>query len=290
MESKILIPTKNIGINGTLLSPILIEKVPLCIIIPGSGPTDRDGNNSFMKNNSLKYLAEDLASNSIATYRYDKSVVSYLKNKSTKIDSLTFDDFINEAVEVITYFKSQKQYSKIIIVGHSQGSLVGMIASKKLADGFISLEGAGRTIDLILSEQIEKQAPYLKDEVTRILAELKKGNTVNDVNPLLNSLFNKKVQPFLISWIKFDPQLEIKKLTCKSLIINGSKDIQISNLDAELLQKASKNSQFEIIEHMNHILKEVKGDLNENMATYNNPNLPNMKELSTIITTFVNRI
>ena len=289
-ETELSISTNSETINGTLLNPISTDKTPLIILIPGSGPTDRDGNNAMMKNNSLKFLAENLIKKNIATYRYDKSVLSFTKDDKEKIDSLTLDVFINEAKSVISYFKKEPNYSKIIVAGHSQGSLVGMIAANNTADGFISLAGAGRSIDNILIEQIEKQAPFLKEDTEKILAELTKGNTVDDFNPMLNSLFNKSVQPFLISWIKFSPQEEIKKLTIPVLVINGLKDIQVSSTEAELLHKANKNSQLYLIKNMNHLFKEIKGDINENMGSYNNPNLPVMEELTTIITTFTNGI
>lgn len=288
-ETEIAIPTNSVTINGTLLSPNSTEMIPLVILIPGSGPTDRNGNNISMKNNSLKFLAEDLAKENIAVYRYDKSVLSFTKEDQEKIDSLTFDTFIQEAQSVISYFKNTNKYSKIIVAGHSQGSLVGMIAAQNNTDLFISLEGAGRTIDEILVEQIGVQAPFLKEETQRVLTELKAGKIVEDFNPMLISLFNKSVQPFLISWIKYNPQNEIKKLTIPVLVINGTKDIQVGISDAELLHEASKNSNMEIIEGMNHIFKEIKGDMNENMLSYTNPDLPIMKILTEIISTFIKK-
>lgn len=288
-ETEIAVSTNSVTINGTLLTPNSKEKIPLVILIPGSGPTNRDGNNVSMKNNSLKFLAEQIAQENIAVYRYDKSVLSFTKEDKEKVDSLTFETFINEAKAVISYFKNTNSYSKIIVAGHSQGSLVGMIAAQNTADAFISLEGAGRTIDEILVEQINLQAPFLKEETQRVLTELKNGKTVEEFNPMLISLFNKSVQPFLISWIKYDPQEEIKKLKIPVLIINGSKDIQVNISDAKLLKEANENSQLVIIEGMNHIFKEIKGELNENMLSYTNPDLPVMKALSEIISTFVKK-
>jgi pimeloyl-ACP methyl ester carboxylesterase len=290
IEQEVFIPTNSVTIHGTLINPILKGKKPLIILIPGSGPTDRNGNNVAMKNNSLKYLAEKLNENNIASYRFDKSVLSFSKEQLASADTLTFESFINDSKAVISYFKNLKKYSKIIVAGHSQGSLVGMIASNNKADAFISLAGAGRSIDEILIEQIGKQAPFLITDTEKVLNELKKGNTVEEFNPMLVSLFNKSVQPFLISWIKYNPQEEIKKLTIPILIINGSKDIQVSNLDAELLHKSNPNSQLKIIAEMNHIFKEIKGDTTENMSSYNNPDLPIKQELLTIITTFVNEL
>ncbi len=289
-SNELSIPTEFETIHGTLLTPETVTKSALVIIIPGSGPTDRNGNNVAMKNNSLKFLAEALAGKEIASYRFDKSILSYGKDDKAKIDSLTFEVFISEAKSVVAYFKDAANFSKIIIAGHSQGSLVGMVVAQNNADGFISLAGAGRSIDVLLIEQIEKQAPFLKEETERVLAELKKGNTVDDFNQMLVSLFNKQVQPFLISWIKYDPQEELKKLKIPVLIVNGSKDIQTSTTDAELLHKATENSQLELIENMNHLFKEIKGDINENMLSYTNPELSVMVELINVISTFVNEI
>ncbi len=281
------IPTSSATIKGTLLTPVSSNKNILVILIPGSGPTDRDGNNTAMKNNSLKFLAEALTEKNIATYRYDKSVLSIDK---TQIDSLKFDTFVNEAKSVVNYFKEKNKYAKIIIAGHSQGSLVGIIASEKNVDGFISLAGAGRTIDQVIITQIEKQAPYLKEETIRILADLKKGYTVDNVNPMLLSLFNKQVQPFIISWVKYSPTKEISKLKIPVLIINGTKDLQVPVNDAKLLHQAAVNSKIEIIENMNHLFKEIKGDASENILSYNNPTIPVSVVLINRILTFVNKI
>ena len=292
VETEIDIPVNSATIKGTLLKPTVSKKVPLVILIPGSGPTDRNGNNSMMTNNSLKFLAEKLADNTIATYRYDKSVLSFTKDDLKKIDSLKFENFINEAKSVIQYFKNSNNFSKIIVAGHSQGSLVGMVASENNSNinAYISLEGAGRPIDEILIEQIGKQAPLLKDETVRVLDSLKKGKTVANFNTMLNSLFKKSVQPFIISWIRYNPQKEIKKLNIPILIINGTNDIQVGTIDAELLQKANPASKLVYIENMNHIFKEIKGDNNENIKSYNNPNLPVMPELVLKITDFINEL
>lgn len=288
--SEVDIPTTSVTIKGTLLSPIEVKNKPLVILIPGSGPTDRDGNNAFMKNNSLKLLAEALSENNIATYRYDKSVLSLSKKDTLEIKNLTLNTFILEAKTVIKYFKNQPSFSKIIVAGHSQGSLVGMIASKNEADAFISLEGAGRTIDKIIISQIQTQAPYLKDETIRILNELKKGKLVTDYNPMLASLFNKTIQPFLISWINYNPQLEIKKLKIPVLIIQGTADIQTSVQDGILLSQSVPQATFDTISKMNHLFKIIKGNILENKLSYNNPSLPISDKLTQKIVKFINEL
>lgn len=276
-------------IKGTLLTPNNIKKIPLVIFIAGSGPTDRNGNSGMLKNNSLKFLAEDLAEQNIASYRFDKSFLTTSKIEGFKEENLRFEDEVEEVKELVEHFRKNKSFSKIYLIGHSQGSLVGILASKKSVDGLISIAGAGRPIDVVITEQIEKQAPFLKDETIKILEELKNGRIVEEVNPYLIALFRKSVQPFLISWIKYNPQIEIHQLKIPVLIINGTKDIQVPASDAELLKEANLDAELVIIENMNHLFKKIEGDMIENQQSYTNPNLPVMPELTRAITTFINK-
>ncbi len=288
---EINIPSEKVTVNGTLLALDSTVKVPLVIIIPGSGANDRDGNQVAAKGNYLKFLAEGLAQHKIATYRYDKSAIALLKKEGFKEEDVDFDDFVNDAIAVVNYFKDKEQFSKIIIAGHSQGSLVGMIASKSRADAFISIAGAGRQIDEILIEQVVKQSPMFEKDLIKTFDSLRLGKIDEDFNPMLMSIFRKSLQPFWISWIKYNPQEEIKKLNIPILIINGTRDIQVPVSDAELLHKATSKSELLIIEDMNHVFKEVKTDaISENIATYSNAELAIKEELITEIAKFVTQI
>ena len=275
-------------LNGSLYTPIKApKKANLVILIAGSGPTNRDGNQIGLTNNSLKLLAEALASNGIAVYSYDKRIFAQMASGKLDEASLTFDDFIEDAIDVIDYFKNQKKYHSITIAGHSEGALIGLVAANGNANAYISIAGAGRPIDEVLLEQIGKQAPFLKEEVEKNLATLKIGNTFELKNQMLASLFRASVQPYMISWIKYHPQNEIKKLQIPTLLINGDKDIQVSVQDAQLLQQAKPDAQLQIIPNMNHIFKVIQGDDAENKASYTNPELPICNELTSIITTFI---
>jgi pimeloyl-ACP methyl ester carboxylesterase len=286
--------TEEINVNalipGTLYTPNTSKKTELIILIAGSGPTDRNGNQPGVSNNSLKFLAEGLAKNNYAVYNYDKRPVVEMRSGEIDESKLSFDILIQDVKDIVSYFKAKKQFNKIVIAGHSEGSLIGMNAALPDANAFISLAGAGRPIDEILIEQIGSRAPMLKEETAKGLESLKKGQTFELKNPMLASLFRASVQPYIISWLKHNPQEEIKKLQIPILIVNGTKDIQISTQDAELLHKANPKSELVLIQNMNHIFKEIKGDDAENMATYTNPNLPVMPELIEKITTFLKKI
>lgn len=280
--------TINTLLKGALYTPLnQSNKTNLVILIAGSGPTDRDGNQKGMSNNSLKKLSEELAKKENAVFSYDKRIFAQMAAGTLNEASLSFDDFIKDAKEVIAYFKNQKKYNKIIIAGHSEGALIGMVAANGNADAYISLAGAGRPIDEVLLEQIGKQAPFLKEEVQKNLEILKSGKTFENKNQMLAALFRESVQPYMISWIKYNPQNEIKKIQIPVLIINGDKDLQVTVADAEALKQAKPEAKLEIITNMNHVFKEIKGGEAENQAAYTNPDLPVTEGLTTAINLFI---
>ena len=273
-------------VDGTLLTPNNTTNPKLAIIIAGSGPTDRNGNQNFLKNNSLKKLAEGLSKNGIATFRYDKRVVKQIKQGSFNND-IVFDDFIKDATDVINFFKMQNRFSGIYVIGHSQGSLVGMVASKENVDGFISLAGAGQNIGDVIIEQVNKTAPMLKTDTERVVGILKEGKTTNDYPMALASMFNKDIQPFMINWMSYNPVEVLKDLQIPILIINGTKDLQVSTEEAKLLKNANENAQLKIIDKMNHVLFIIEGDDLENSKSYNEANRSISPSLVDDITSFI---
>jgi uncharacterized protein len=285
----IVLETKTGKIRGTILNPETRSIVPVVLIISGSGPTDRDGNNTMMKNNSLKMLAEELLKNNIATVRYDKRGIAESKDAGTEEKDMRFDDLVSDATEWIKLLKADTRFSKVIVVGHSEGSLLGMIASKNAgADAFISIAGAGQSADAILKEQLKSQPESVTNTCYPIIDSLKKGKTVDGVPQMLYSLFRPSVQPYMISWFKYDPRVELKKLTSPILILQGTTDIQVSKEDAQSLFNANNKSEYHLIKGMNHILKEVEEDRQKNIATYSNPDLPIKPELVTDVVNFIN--
>jgi len=276
----------NKHIDGTLLSPNNVKKPNLAIIIAGSGPTARDGNQNFLKNNSLKKLAVNLTNNNIATYRYDKRIVKQLK--SNNLDkNIIFDHFVTDAKSVIDYFKSTKNFNKIYVIGHSQGSLVGMLAAKDRADGFISLAGAGQSIDQVIIEQVNKTAPNFTEDTKRIFKTLKEGKTTTDYPMALSSIFNIEIQKFMINWMKYNPTEVLSTLNIPILVINGTKDLQVSETEAKLLKEANKDATLKIIENMNHVLVTIEGDDLENSKSYAETQRPIAEGLIDTITNFI---
>ncbi|WP_343696773.1 alpha/beta hydrolase [Flavobacterium sp.] len=274
---------------GTLTVPNEVKKCPVALIIAGSGPTDRNGNNPMMKNNSLKMLAEALAKNGIASLRFDKRGIGESKASAVAESSLVFENYTEDVKSWINFLKQDKRFTQLTIIGHSEGSLIGMIAGAK-ANKFISIAGAGESADKLIKSQItSKSNKQLEDMTFPIIDSLKAGNKVNKVDPLLNSLFRASIQPYLISWFKYDPQTEIKKLNIPVLIIQGNNDLQVSVKDAEELSKAKTNSELVIVDKMNHIMKVIDGDKQANMASYTNETHPISETMVNKIVSFIKK-
>ena len=277
---------EEIKLPSTILIPEDIKKPPVVLIIAGSGPTDRNGNNVFMKNNCLKFLGEDLALNGIASMRYDKRIIQ--GNNQIKEEDLNFEDIIADAEFCLNYLIKDKRFGKVYVLGHSQGSLVGMvICQHQKVKGFISLAGTSKNIGETIIEQVTAQNKALGEETAVIIDSLRQGYDVKRFNPALISLFRPSVQPFMKSYLKYDPVNELKKMKIPVLIVQGSTDIQIKTEDAEELHRAYPESELVIIQGMNHVLKASVIDRIENMKTYSNPELPLVEELVPSISEFI---
>jgi pimeloyl-ACP methyl ester carboxylesterase len=287
VEVQIVLQTKTGKIYGTLTTPKRFTNVPLVLIIAGSGPTDRDCNNPMMKCDAYKKLAYNLAGNKIASLRYDKRGIAASQAAGGNEKDLRFDDYVDDAKGWLQLIKQEKRFSKVIVLGHSEGSLIGMIASSSDADKFISIAGAGQSADKIIKEQLSSQPKEVQELSYPIIDSLVKGKKVDNVNSMLASLFRTSVQPYMISWFKYDPQIEIQKLNIPVLILQGTNDIQVTIDDAKRLSKANPKSQMILIDKMNHIFRIVEGDKQANIATYNDSSLPLSVDFVKDITTFV---
>ena len=280
------IVTINNYIAGTLLSNGSIESQDLVIIIGDSGPTDRNGNQNFLKSNTLKKLATALTSDSIASFRYDKRIVKQIRRGNVNM-KITFDDFVTDAKSVINYFKSQNIFSNIYVIGHGQGSLVGMLSLEDNVDGFISLAGSGKDIGDVIIDQVNNTARQYIEDTRRVIKSLKEGKTTRDYPQALAAMFNLETQPFMISWMAYNPSEVIKNIDIPMLIINGTKDFQVPEEDAKLLANANTNSEFIVIENMNHVLFTIEGDNLENSKSYNESFREINSELTKTILSFI---
>ncbi len=253
------IPAGEGSLHAVLNLPEKAEgKVPAILFIGGSGPSTKEGMADI-------YLdaATCLLDKGIACVRYDKrgiarsaSVIDAGKHE----DKMVIEDLVSDAAALLKKMKGDEHFSRVYVLGHSEGALVGTLAmQQEAADGMICLAGAGRNIAEITLEQISanpNNPAELIESSRKILAELENGRTTDDVPPLLQALFRRSVQPYMISWIKYDPAEELAKLgEIKILILQGTNDSQVQVVDAERLHQAAPESRLVILPQMTHMLK-----------------------------------
>lgn len=290
-EEEITQIASGVTLSGSLVTPLNDTKKTAILLIAGSGPTDRNGNTPLLPggNNSLLQLADSLAAHGIASLRYDKRGVGKSKlTDNTSVSAMTIGDIAADA-EILFNFLRQKGYKRILIAGHSEGSLIGLlIANKVKADGFISLAGAGRKAGILLKEQTKSQfSDKLFQEFALALDSLENGLRVKKVNPALLNLLAPVVQPYMQSWLPLDPAALIGDLSCPALIIQGTKDLQVTQADAQALYAANHTAKLLLIDDMNHVLKIVReNDRAANSKAYTDPSLPLPASLITAIVTF----
>lgn len=284
--------TQNGDIHGKLLLPPGMKSFPVVLLIAGSGPTDMDGNSAIgqMTNNSLRYLAEDLAKQGIASLRFDKRGIASSASAGKREADLRFEDYVNDVKGWIDYLKKDSRFTGITVIGHSEGSLIGMLACRNnpKVKAFVSLAGAGRPAYEIIEKQLSSQPESVRNIVAAINDSLRQGKLVANVPFGMEALFRQSVQPYMISWYKYNPQQIIRELTIPSLIVQGKTDIQVLVEDAELLKKASPSAKLLLIEKMNHVLKDCDTtDPQKQMAVYTNPSLPVNAVLLSSLGTFI---
>ena len=260
-ERPVVLNTSTGVLKGKMVTPNQESGYPVVLIIPGSGPTDMDGNSAALpgKNNSLRYLAEGLAGKGIASLRYDKRGIASSASAGKDEYSMRFEDGIKDARGWIDYLSKDKRISGIYVLGHSEGALVGM-------------------------------AEVIRNMVRSINTSLKEGKLVPDVPIGLQALFRSSVQPYMISWYTYNPQEIIKKLKVPVLILQGDKDMQVSVKDAELLKRSQPSADYHLIGNMNHLMKTCDTmDQQKQMATYTDPALPLHKDVLILIEKFVSK-
>lgn len=280
-SEEIMINNQVIQLPGTLT--YTLEKQPLLIWVHGSGGVNRDGNQPQY----IKQFRDAINKENMAFFSYDKRTANPNNVRFIQEDGIYFSDFVSDIKEVIHHFKNDKRFSKIILIGHSQGSLIAMLALDNI-DKYISLAGAGETIDKTLVRQITKQSHEFGKLTEQYINELMTTGEIKEVNPNLMSLFAKQNQPFIKSWITVNPIEEIKKVAIPTLIINGDKDFQVLINDAENLHKAKPDAELVIIKNMNHVLKHIEKD-EDNMKSYMSSDFKISEELITTIVEFVKK-
>jgi len=279
------------ALAATLALPAGAARTPVVLIIAGSGPTDRDGNSALLPghNDSLKMLAAALADAGFASLRYDKRGIGASRAAAPDESALRFDTYVDDAAAWIARLNADPRFTSVAVLGHSEGALIGMLAAQRgAAAAYVSVAGIADSPGAILRRQLAgKLPPALAEANEGILAALERGQLVAEVPPALAAFYRPSVQPYLISWMHYDPAREIAALHIPLLIVQGTTDIQVDPGQARALQAARPDAALALIPGMNHVLKAVPADAARQLASYGDPSLPLAPGLAGAITGFL---
>ncbi|MCO8170116.1 lysophospholipase [Pseudomonas sp. 21LCFQ02] len=293
MQRPISVQTGNGTLYGTLLLPRASSPVPVVLLIAGSGPTDRNGNNpEGGRNDSLKQLAITLARHNIASVRYDKRGVAASKPATPDERNLSVERYVADVVAWSRLLKADSRLGPLILLGHSEGALMASLAAGPAgASAVIAIGGTGRPVDQVLREQLnDRLPPELAQRSQQLLDSLKAGHTDAQVPAELMVVFRPSVQPYLISLLRQDPAAAFARIKVPALIVQGRNDIQVGVEDAQRLQQAKPDAQLVLIDGMNHVLRIVPDDLQQQLQSYRNPDLPLASELTRQILQFIENL
>ena len=282
-------------LEGTLLEAG--KSAPVVLIIPGSGPTDRDGNNPLgVTAAPYRLLAEALAAKGVSSARIDKRGMFGSKAAVADANKVTIADYAADTHNWVDAIHKRTGAKCVWVLGHSEGALVAL-ASAQNPDGMcgvILVSGAGRRMSDIIREQLRANpanAPVL-DSAMAAIDSLEQGRHVDvtDMHPALQRLFAPQVQDFLIDMFRQDPARLAAAVKLPMLIVQGERDVQVSVADAKALATAQPKARLVLIPAMNHVLKDVgSDDRAANVATYADPSLPVDSTAVDAIASFVKR-
>ena len=285
------------GLSGTLLKPKPAgagenAHPPIVLLIGGSGPTDRDGNQGGTGAGELRQLAEQLAERGIASLRYDKRGIGRSLAPGLREEDLVLNTYVEDAVAWLGWLQQRTDLGPRIVAGHSEGGLIAMLAAKRTpVAGVVLLATPGRKLAEVVRDQLRRIGidPVLQVEATTILASLERGEKVSSVNPALQALFRPSVQPYMISELAIDPAREIKDVRSPVMIVSGGHDLQVSIIDAVLLAAERPDATRLDISGMNHVLKMAPADRAGQQDAYSNPDIPLAAGVSDAIANFIRK-
>ena len=277
------------GLPATYLAPDGGEAAAVVLIVAGSGPTDRDGNNAFgIRASCLAKLARALGDAGIASLRYDKRGIPG-SIAVTDESAVTFATLVDDAGSALDWLKDEARGRPLGVIGHSEGGLVALeLAAKREEVGrVVLLATPGRRPAESLRDQLLRLEGPLRAQALSILAQLEAGGDVAEVPPALLALFRPSVQPLLRSLLGLDPTAALRVLGRPVLVAGGGRDIQVGRADFDALA-AEENVEAVWIEAMNHVLTTVEGnDAAANLAAYADPHAPLAPGLAEAVARFL---
>jgi uncharacterized protein len=281
-------------LKGTMLASG-VPSAPVILMVPGSGPTDRDGNSPLgVKAATYRLLAQQLARRGITSVRIDKRGLFASAAAIANPNAVTISDYATDVHAWISAIRSSTKVRCVWVLGHSEGGLVALVAGQKPEDicGLVLVACPGRPAGEIMKEQLRANpadaalVPMADEAIDKL--DAKQRVDVSALPPPLAQLFRPAIQGFLIDEFAYDPAALAAAVHKPILILQGKRDLQVSVADAERLAHAQPAAKLVILPGVNHVLKSVPtDDRNANIATYADPSLPLAPGVAEAIASFL---
>jgi hypothetical protein len=255
-EEPVVVERAGVKLRGVLWRPAHVTgHMPIALIIGGSGPTDRDGNQGALATDSYRLLAVSLARAGIASIRYDKRGIGASDRVAEA--SLSFTDLVEDAAAFAAFARKDKRFTKLTVIGHSEGGLVAIQLGDTAPhpDALVLVATPGRPLWQVIHEQLARRG-QATEHADAIMAALRDGKPVGEYPRELARLFRPSVETFLRSEIALDPAALLAKVSIPVAIVQGETDVQVSVADARLLHAKRKNARLWLLPRVNHVLKE----------------------------------
>jgi uncharacterized protein len=256
------------GLLAGTYQPASNAEAPVVLILPGSGPTDRDGNNRLgVKAAPYRLLAENLAARGIASVRIDKRGMFASATAVPDPNAVTIEDYAADTAAWVAAIRARTGAFCVWLAGHSEGALVALASARPLNHelcGVVLISAPGRPLGEVLMDQLRANpanAPLLA-EAEATLAALARGERVDPakISPPLLPLFAPQVQGFMISLLALDPPRLAAGVERPLLIVQGDADLQTGLVEAERLAAGAPSAKLVRLAGVNHVLKQAPAD------------------------------
>ena len=267
---------------------------PLVVMVAGSGPTDRDGNNAFgVSAGYLRKLAATLAEQGIASLRYDKRGIPGGAAIPPEAE-VTFGTYVDDLAGVLAWAAAAHPDRPLVLLGHSEGGLVALRAAgrpgPRALAGLVLVATPGRPPGETLRDQLARLPQPVLGQALAILAALEAGQPAHAIPPSLAGLFRPSVQPFLTTLLALRPAAMLGALDLPVLVIGGGADIQVGRADFDALAAARPDVESRWFASMNHVLTDAPAGFADNVATYADPDAALTAGLADTVAAFARRI
>ena len=278
-----------VRVYGSYRHPIATGRRPAALLIAGSGPTDRNGNQLGATENSLRLLADQLGTDGVSTLRYDKLFSGRTGAGRYATDPAAADvaTFSGEAATALRFLAAQPRTDthELAVYGHSEGGLYALLLATGRAGPVPQVTKLGlieplsrRFLDIV-SEQLhatlnaqvragQLTAARASAEATQIdqaVAAVRAGRRPGAVPPFAAPLFAPTVVAYVRDIDRYDPAAVAAALPAKLpvLLTCSTNDAQVSCADADHLAAGLRRGHaaldFARLTNMDHALKPDTG-------------------------------